>query len=196
MSTNLPATLRAECEAAAEKASSDCTLTSTSPVAFEGFLRGCEYLYARLSGAAPAFDESLALKIFAHRQMLDSVEVARWQHEQDAAAMGAMREEIARLKDELKCVEFNLEQKSKEIGRAEHRGNTVDYIYDKCENYGRQLGSLARECAVLREALELADNYLQGGKEWTFSEYEYVRGRVHYSLTAANAERDNREGKT
>lgn len=41
--------------------------------------------------------------------------------------------------DEIKALKFNLKQKEKEIGRAEHHGNTVNYIYDKLENYSRQL---------------------------------------------------------
>lgn len=42
-------------------------------------------------------------------------------------------------KAEIESLQFNLKQKEGEIGRAEHRGNTVDYIYDKLENYSRQL---------------------------------------------------------
>jgi hypothetical protein len=43
------------------------------------------------------------------------------------------------LQERVRELEFHLEQKSGEIGRAEHRGNTVDYIYDKCRVYGDQL---------------------------------------------------------
>lgn len=58
--------------------------------------------------------------------------------------------EIDSLRDELGVMQFNLEQKSKEIGRSEHRGNTVDYIYDKCELYGKQLIQIAAERDQLR----------------------------------------------
>ena len=49
------------------------------------------------------------------------------------------------LKDENKSLKLNLDQKSKEIGRSEHRGNTVDYIYDKCETYKNQVGELVSD---------------------------------------------------
>lgn len=64
--------------------------------------------------------------------------------------------EIQRLKHELQLgvellnsAEVALENKSKEIGRSEHRGNTVDYIYDKLENYSRQLGEVGPKSIAL-----------------------------------------------
>lgn len=53
--------------------------------------------------------------------------------------------------DEIKSLNFCLENKSKEIGRSEHRGNTVDYIYDKLENYSRQLVELGPKYTTLEQ---------------------------------------------
>lgn len=49
-------------------------------------------------------------------------------------------------------LEKELERKSKEVGRSEHRGNTVDYIYDKCNLYGNRLSECVR-------ALEIISNH-------------------------------------
>lgn len=65
-------------------------------------------------------------------------------------------EDIRRLKDENKSLEFNLKQKSHEIGRAEHRGNTVNYIYDKLENYSNLLQGCGVEISSLKQKLEVA----------------------------------------
>jgi len=48
--------------------------------------------------------------------------------------------EIDNLLDEIIGLKFNLGQKAGEIGSAEHRGNTVNYIYDKCNLYKKQMG--------------------------------------------------------
>lgn len=58
--------------------------------------------------------------------------------------------EMKELHEEVKTLRFNLEQKSREIGRSEHRGNTVDYIYDKLENYSNQLLNCGNEVRELR----------------------------------------------
>lgn len=58
------------------------------------------------------------------------------------------------LQAELAEAKRDLELKSKEIGRSEHRGNTVDYIYDKCANYGRQFDELNAELDRLKGELE------------------------------------------
>lgn len=58
------------------------------------------------------------------------------------------------LGEEIKSLKFNLAQKSKEIGKSEHRGNTVDYIYDKCENYGKQFDYIKAEAEALVECLK------------------------------------------
>lgn len=63
-------------------------------------------------------------------------------------------DELERLQDENKSLEFNLKQKSGEIGRAEHRGNTVDYIYDKCRLYGEQLAQAQVELVAAKAALD------------------------------------------
>jgi DNA repair ATPase RecN len=65
-----------------------------------------------------------------------------------------LKSENAELRDELQALQFNLEQKPKEIGRAEHRGNTVDYIYDKCALYGRQLSELTAKVEAYEKVLE------------------------------------------
>lgn len=71
--------------------------------------------------------------------------------------------ELERLLDENKSLQFNLEQKSKEIGRSEHRGNTVDYIYDKCSTYGRQFDELNKENTELKQRLEKQEQALDIG---------------------------------
>ena len=61
--------------------------------------------------------------------------------------------------EEIECLKRQLENKSKEIGRSEHRGNTVDYIYDKCQYYGNQLlaaGNTIRSQAEDIERLKAA----------------------------------------
>jgi len=59
--------------------------------------------------------------------------------------------EIRELQDEVESLQFNLEQKAGEIGCAEHRGNTVNYIYDKCELYGKQLIEQHNKITYLQE---------------------------------------------
>ena len=62
--------------------------------------------------------------------------------------------------------DVNAFQKSKEIGRSEHRGNTVDYIYDKLENYSRQLGEVSDKLEFAEKALEkIADPRLRDHSE-------------------------------
>lgn len=54
--------------------------------------------------------------------------------------------------DCMRSLKRQIENKSKEVGASEHRGNTVDYIYDKCQNYGNQLmacGNALREIRTL-----------------------------------------------
>ena len=43
------------------------------------------------------------------------------------------------LQADKKCLHSALNNKSKEIGRSEHRGNTVDFVYDKCELFKKQM---------------------------------------------------------
>lgn len=62
--------------------------------------------------------------------------------------------ELENLQDENKSLQFNLEQKAGQIGRSEHRGNTVDYIYDKCVTYGKQFDALSDELKRTQMALE------------------------------------------
>ena len=52
---------------------------------------------------------------------------------------------VLEMVEEIRSLKFCLENKSKEIGRSEHRGNTVDYIYDKLALYSEQLGNVVRE---------------------------------------------------
>jgi hypothetical protein len=59
-----------------------------------------------------------------------------------------VREENKKLREESVALKRDLEKKSKDIGRAEHRGNTVDYIYDKCKNYGNQITQLSEKLGV------------------------------------------------
>lgn len=72
---------------------------------------------------------------------------------------------IGELERERDSLLVQLENKSKEIGRSEHRGNTVDYIYDKLENYSRQLGECAKERDSLRCSLALATGALEKAKK-------------------------------
>lgn len=80
----------------------------------------------------------------------------------EARIISQLLTEIDALEAENKCFQFNLDQKSQEIGRSEHRGNTVDYIYDKLEFYSKQFGServrLKTLVAILRRQLELTGN--------------------------------------
>lgn len=50
---------------------------------------------------------------------------------------------IDQLEAENLSLKRDIDRKSKEIGMSEHRGNTVDYIYDKCKTYGDQVMDLA-----------------------------------------------------
>jgi len=70
------------------------------------------------------------------------------------AAWHILHLRIDQLEAENKCLQFNLEQKSKEIGRSEHRDNTVDYIYDKLETYSRHLDEVSAERDRLKELLK------------------------------------------
>lgn len=44
------------------------------------------------------------------------------------------------------------ENKSKEVGRSEHRGNTVDYIYDKCATCGKLFDEQNTKITQLKDA--------------------------------------------
>lgn len=63
----------------------------------------------------------------------------------DARTFGDLMIENAELRAEVDDLTLALDQKAGEIGRAEHRGNTVDYIYDKLETYSKQLCGLQPE---------------------------------------------------
>ena len=69
------------------------------------------------------------------------------------------------IEDELRVeneeLKHNLKIKHGEIGRAEHRGNTVNYIYDKCENYGNQVMALGNDKRKLEAKLETAKEALK-----------------------------------
>jgi hypothetical protein len=64
----------------------------------------------------------------------------------------------------------DLEKKSKEIGMSEHRGNTVDYIYDKCQTYGDQVMKLGNENRQLKAAgkglVEALKGIVEGRESW------------------------------
>lgn len=80
------------------------------------------------------------------------------------------------------------QESEEEIGHKIHRGNTVDYVYDKCRVYGDQVGWLADKCARIKA---IADEDWQGSSAQNEvtrrnEEYESLRSQ----LTAANAERD------
>lgn len=58
------------------------------------------------------------------------------------------------LREKLAESEYALELRSKEIGQSVHRGNTVDYIYDKLIVYGNHIDCLREKLAVAVEALD------------------------------------------
>jgi hypothetical protein len=64
--------------------------------------------------------------------------------------------ECGRLVAEVARLQHNLAQKQGEIGRAEHRGNTVDYIYDKCAAYGKKFDEMRDRVDYLDAQLTLA----------------------------------------
>lgn len=72
---------------------------------------------------------------------------------------------IEELEDKNSSLQSDLDKKSGEIGMAEHRGNTVNYIYDKCENYGRQFSEMREKLKVAVEALVLIQNWNYDGYE-------------------------------
>ncbi len=83
----------------------------------------------------------------------------------------ALKEENERLEDENKSLKISIEQKSGEIGRAEHRGNTVDYIYDKLENYSKQLGEVAAENERLEKENESLKEEMDELNDWIESSH-------------------------
>lgn len=87
----------------------------------------------------------MATKEKVHHSSFEVIEIA---------ALDKLKAERDELLDQIRCLEFNLKQKSDEIGRAEHRGNTVNYIYDKCETYGRQVLELGNALRDMVGALE------------------------------------------
>ena len=62
-------------------------------------------------------------------------------------------ERLKRLEEQVADLESALLAKSGEIGDAEHRGNTVDYIYDKLENYSHQLSECCKRLSELERMI-------------------------------------------
>jgi hypothetical protein len=126
-------------------------------------------------------------------QMFYCIEKDLWEKAIETHVIAAsyardLEKENERLKKEL-------EMKSGEIGRSEHRGNTVDYIYDKCKTYGDQAreyylkcDKLTAECARLAEVLERianpnaepSDKYtaLMGAPQYAALELAFHRERM------------------
>jgi hypothetical protein len=73
--------------------------------------------------------------------------------EQDALK-AELKEAIEDRDDAQTQFENERNQRQKEVGAQEYRGNTVSYIYDKCANYGRQFDNMR---ARLQSERELAD---------------------------------------
>lgn len=88
---------------------------------------------------------------------------------------------VESLEEEVSELKFSLKQKSDEIGRYEHRGNTVDYIYDKCATYGRifdeqrvKIESLEDEVKRLEKQLRFCAGYLSANEEFEHCHLEEV----------------------
>jgi len=97
-----------------------------------------------------------------------------------------LQKELDAARNEIKSLKFQLENKSKEIGRSEHRGNTVDYIYDKLENYSRQLGETVDSLFELKKELKDQKHrtkvYEKAALEW-MEEYDKLKAK-HEPLVA------------
>lgn len=67
-----------------------------------------------------------------------------------------MEDEIIELKKEMEDLTFQLSEKSKEIGMCEHRGNTVDFIYDKVKIYSDIITERDNQIQELKKEIEIA----------------------------------------
>lgn len=97
--------------------------------------------YGAAADEAESQVKVLCAKVKELSEQLAVVTADRDTRHENSARIKELEAEVERLKDENACLQRDLEQKAGEIGRAEHRGNTVDYIYDKCKLYGEQLSS-------------------------------------------------------
>jgi len=83
------------------------------------------------------------------------------------------------LKAENESLSSDLKKKEGEIGRAEHRGNTVDYIYDKLNVYGKFIDDLRvmneKLRARIETILELVQEHAEGGN---IENYRYLSERL------------------
>jgi hypothetical protein len=52
-------------------------------------------------------------------------------------------------------------RRQKDVGSQEYRGNTVSYIYDKEQAYGKKFDEMNAELAILREAVKRRDAVIE-----------------------------------
>ena len=144
-----------------------------------------QWLPAKMEAAIDIFIKDWQSNRIAEleRQVESQIKIIDWNGEANLK-LEAKIKEIERERDELraeiKSLQFNLEQKAGEIGRAEHRGNTVNYIYDKYENYERQLGEHVTKVATLTKALRSAESTLA-----LMAEGEGNRAEVYQRMSKA-----------
>lgn len=130
----------------------------------ESFEDGFTAAYTIMAKRVEALEKS---NEYLRAQFKDECEHSKSIKEPLQSRICELNERIAELEAELECAERNLVNKSGEIGRAEHRGNTVDYIYDKCKNYGDQLIKAGERIAELESAFNLKnDEYVQQVGTW------------------------------
>lgn len=71
------------------------------------------------------------------------------------SALAAQSKELESLREELEDAKSQAQrerdERQKEIGAQEFRGNTISYIYDKCKGYGKKFDEQRNELAELRE---------------------------------------------
>lgn len=105
----------------------------------------------------PALQADLATADSNHerlKRMYDALEQER----------DSLRAKVEELENENRSLKFNLDQKSGEIGRAEHRGNTVDYIYDKLAVYSKQLLEVVYQRDALRTRLKAMEGVVDAAR--------------------------------
>lgn len=97
-----------------------------------------EYSFGDLRAAQAALQSTAGAELLAERDVLKA----------------ELKEAIEDRDDAQTQFENERNQRQKEVGAQEYRGNTVSYIYDKCANYGRQFDNMR---AQLTSERELAD---------------------------------------
>ncbi len=103
-----------------------------------------------------------------------------------------LKAEIEGLREDVEMLQSDLKKKSDDIGRSEHRGNTVDYIYDKCATYGKKFDELRAQVAELKGALEKVSKPTNSEiLSFEYQRRELVEKQVSQGLNALTREELN-----